>query len=149
MQAKPSLGRLTSGASVKMAALKFEAKIVTTANLDGEFLVVGFADQEAGAEVYLVLQRGLDFDEQDVAHGMDTYHVEWCGQEHSRYGGISKFSLQSNHADIRFAPDAVQAFGGMDALTIFFQLTASKHLELRQTLEHIFEGTGCLVVADA
>lgn len=132
-----------------MAAFAFQAKSVTAADSDGEFLLVGFADREADAEVYLMIQRALEFDAQDVEHGMDTYYVEWSGQQCACYGGISKFSLQSNHAVITFAPDAAQVLGGMEALTISFQLTASKHLELRKALGRVFEGSGCLVVADA
>ncbi|MCS3746269.1 hypothetical protein FHY18_001830 [Xanthomonas arboricola] len=132
-----------------MTAFAFQANIVTTANTDGGFLLVGFADREADAEVYLVLQRGLDLDGQDVEHGMDTYYVEWSGQQYACYGGISRFSLRSNRAVITFAPDAAGVLGGMEALTISFQLEASRHLALREALERVFEGSDCLVVADA
>lgn len=115
---------------------------------DGECHLVGFADHAFDATTYLLLQRALAFDEQDVALGMDTYHVEWCGQETSGYGGISQFMLQSGHAQVAFAPNSAAALAGMELLTISFQLTPSEHLALRDVLGHIFEGSGCLVVAD-
>ena len=129
-----------------MGSFAFEAQSVVVAHPEGEFHLVGFADHESNTKVYLMLQRALAFDEQDVALGMDTYQIEWCGQENSGYGGISQFSLQPNYAEIAFSPDAV---GNMDSLTISFQLTPSEHLALREALGRIFEGSDCLVVADA
>lgn len=96
-----------------------------------------------------MLQRALEFDEQDVSLGMDTYHVEWCSQENSGYGGISQFLLNSDSAEIAFAPDAADALGGMRHLTIFFQVSPHEHLALRKALYLIFEGSDCFVVADA
>ena len=132
-----------------MGSFAFEATSVAVADPDGDFHVVGFADHASNTKYYLILQRALEFDEQDVALGMDTYHIEWCGQENSGYGGISHFSLQPSYAEIAFSPDAAEALGDMENLTISFQLKPSEHSALREALGHIFEGNGCLVVADA
>ena len=51
-------------------------------------------------------------------------------------------------AQVAFAPNSAAALAGMELLTISFQLTPSEHLALRDALGHIFEGSGCLVVAD-
>lgn len=51
-------------------------------------------------------------------------------------------------AQVAFAPNSAAALAGMELLTISFQLTPSEHLGLRDALGHIFEGSGCLVVAD-
>jgi len=132
-----------------MEPFAFEAKSVTVAHPDGECHLVGFADHEFNTKTYLMLQRALEFDEQDISLGMDTYHVEWCGQENSGYGGISQLLLNRGYAEITFARDAADALGGMGRLTISFQLTPSEHMALREALGHIFEGSGCFVVADA
>jgi hypothetical protein len=135
-----------------MNSFAFEAKSVAVEHPDGEFHLVGFADREFNTSIYLMLQRAFEHDEhdeQDVELGMDTYHVEWCDQQNSGYGGISQFVLKPTGAEITFAPDAAEALDGMGRLSIFFQLAPSEHLALREALGHIFEGSGCLVVADA
>lgn len=132
-----------------MESFAFEAKSVAVAHPDGDCHLVGFADRGFNTKTYLMLQRAMEFDEQDVSLGMDTYHVEWCGQENSGYGGISQFLLNRGSAEIAFAPDVAAALGGMGRLTISFHLTPSEHLALREALGHIFGGSSCLVVADA
>ncbi|MCL2309573.1 MAG: Imm10 family immunity protein [Proteobacteria bacterium] len=119
------------------------------AHPDGVCHLVGFADHEFNTKTYLMLQRGFEFDEQDVELGMGTYHIEWCGQENSGYGGISQFLLERNCADITFTSGTAEALGGMERLTISFQLMSPEHSALREALEFIFEGSGCLSVADA
>jgi hypothetical protein len=111
--------------------------------------LVGFADQAPDTKTYLLLQRAFAFDEQDVALGMDTYHVEWCGQHTSGYGGISRFQLNPGHAQVTFAPGSPVARGGIARLTIAFQLTAPEHLALQDALRDIFEGSDCVLLTDA
>lgn len=131
-----------------MKSVAFEAKSIAVAHPEGEFHLVGFADHESDAENYFMLQRALEFDEQDASLGMDTYHIEWSGQENSGYGGISQFSLARDRAEIAFAPAGAGALGGLELLSISFQLTPSEHSALLKALVHIFEGSGCLVIAD-
>ncbi|MDV2453156.1 Imm10 family immunity protein [Xanthomonas hortorum] len=118
------------------------------APVDDGFYLIGFSDCEVNAETYLTLQRALTFDEQDVAFGMDTYHVEWCSQERSSYGGISQFTLRPSSAEIAFSSSAARALGGMERLSISFQLTPFEQHALRDALGYIFGGDGCLVMAD-
>ncbi len=141
--------RFPSSLDIEMDLFAFEAKSVAVEHPDGEFHLVGFADHEFNTNIYLMLQRAFEFDEQDVELGMDTYHVEWCGQESSRYGGISQFVLKPNGAEITFVPDTAETLDGMGRLSIFFQLAPSEYLALREALNRIFEGSGCLLVADA
>ncbi|WP_369979331.1 Imm10 family immunity protein [Xanthomonas bundabergensis] len=132
-----------------MTSFALEAKSVAVAHPEGEFHLVGFANHESDVECYFMLQRALEFDEQEVSLGMDTYHVEWCGQENSGYGGISRFLLFRDHAEITFAPGGAGALGGLELLGISFELTPSEYSALLEALADIFEGSGCLVVADA
>lgn len=55
-----------------MRSLVLEAKSVAVAHPDGGIHLIGFADSEFNTSTYLVLQRSLEFDEQDSALGMDT-----------------------------------------------------------------------------
>lgn len=132
-----------------MNSFAFEATSVAVEHPDGEFHLVGFADREFDTNIYLMLQRALEHDNQDVELGMDTYHVEWCDQENAGYGGISQFVLGRDGAQIMFTPDVAHALDGMERLSISFRLAPSEYFALREALGHIFEGSGCLVVADA
>ena len=131
-----------------MTTFAFEAKCVAVECLDVETQLVGFADQEFDTRTYLMLQRAFEHDAQDVETGMDTFHVEWCSEDASDYGGIARFVLRADGADVRFEPEAADALG-MQHLTIAFHLSAQEHEALREGLGQIFRGTDCLVIADA
>jgi hypothetical protein len=132
-----------------MTAFTFQASCVVSKHPDGEFHLVGFADQEHGTQVYLMLQRSFEEDAQDAKLGMNTYHVEWCSQERSGYGGISQFTLKPGGAEIAFQSEMATALGGMKHLSIAFQLPAGDRATLEEVLKHIFSGSSCFEVADA
>jgi len=131
-----------------MTSFLLKAESVAVEHPERECHLVGFAGQSSGTTTYFLLQRAFAFDAQDVAMGMDTYHVEWSGQETSGYGGISQFLLSRSHARITFAPDSPMARGGVAILTILFQLVPSEYLALQDALHHIFQGSDCHFVAD-
>lgn len=130
-----------------MSKFAFEAKCVATEQHDGEFHLVGFAEDKFDTHLYLMLRRNFEDDEQDRALGMGTYHVEWCDQGMSGYGGISQFMLGPTGAEIWFEPKAAMRFDGLEHLSISFQLSQSELRTLRDALEDIFDCGGCLVVA--
>jgi hypothetical protein len=132
-----------------MAAFAFQASCVVSRHPDAVCHLVGFADQEHDAKLYLMLQRSFEDDEQDVNLGINTYHVEWCDQEHSGYGGIARFTLKPNLAEIAFQPEMATVLGGIKHLSIAFQLPAGERAALREALTHIFSGGSCLDLADA
>ena len=132
-----------------MTTVAFKAKCVVTKHLHGDCHLVGFADQKFDTQLYLMLQRAFEYDEQDVALGMDTYHVEWCGQEHSGYGGISKVVLYPARIEVMFQPQMASELGGVDRLEVEFKLAPARQKTLWKALEVVFEGSGCLEVADA
>lgn len=129
-----------------MNVFAFEAKNVAVERQEGGLQLVGFADQESDPQLYLVLQRAL---EQDRTLGMDTFYVEWRGQEGSGYGGISRFELDRNGAKVLFEPGMAAVLDGIELLTIRFRLSQGEFLALHEALGHIFNGTDCLVVAGA
>jgi hypothetical protein len=132
-----------------MGTFAFEARCVAVGHPQGECHLVGFADEKFDTRLYLLLQRAFEHDAQDVAHGMDTFHVEWCNQEDSDYGGIARFVLGPAGAEVTFEDDAAEALGGMKHLSIAFQLDPPEWLALREVLRNIFAGSDCLVVDGA
>lgn len=132
-----------------MSTFTLEAQCVTSEHPDGECHLVSFADRNHGTKLYLMLQRAFEHDEQDVALGMDTFHVEWCGQKGSRYGGIHKFEIRPGMAEIAFDTETAELFDGLTRLRISFQLPPAEYAALQEALGHIFRGSGSLQVVDA
>lgn len=131
-----------------MGTFAFEAKCVVTEHPEGDCHLVGFADDKFDTRVYLMLQRAFEHDEQDVELGMDTYHVEWCSQDNSGYGGISQFVLGPDGANVTFEPEAVDELDGMEHLAISFRVSPAEFVTLQEALGRIFEGSSCFVVTD-
>jgi hypothetical protein len=132
-----------------MSTFAFDAACVAIDQPDGEFDLVGFADNAQDPESYLILQRALEFDEQDISLGMNTYHVEWCDQEYSGYGGISRAMLTPCSIQFVFDTMGIGFLGGLEALKISLRLQHGQFAELSRVLGRIFEGSDCLFVADA
>ncbi|AVP96791.1 hypothetical protein C7S18_06070 [Ahniella affigens] len=132
-----------------MSTFAFDAARVAIEQPDNQFDLVGFADSNFGPESYLILQRAFEFDEQDTSLGMNTYHVEWCDQGNSGYGGVSRAMLTPSSVEFVFDSEGAEFLGGLRALKISFQLEPAQFAELSRALERVFEGSGCLVIADA
>lgn len=147
-EADPTHLPMDQQAGIGMAPFVLQAESVAIGHPEKLCHLVGFADQALDIRPHLLLQRAFAFDAQDVAMGMDTYHVEWCSQETSGYGGISQFRLSPGHAQVKFSPDSPVARGGVASLTIVFQLTAPEHLALQDVLRQIFDGSDCDLLTD-
>ena len=132
-----------------MNRFAFHANCVATSHPEGFCHLVGFADEKYETQTYFMLQRDFESDEQDVELGMDTYHVEWCGQGQSGYGGIQSLSLGRTSATVVFDAQGAADLGGLEELAISFDLSAQEHAELQQALAEIFLGTDCLRCVDA
>ena len=131
-----------------MTTFAYEAKCVVMEHPDRVCYLVGFADKAIDTNLYLMLQRAFGHDDLDTEQGRDTFHVEWFSQKYSGYGGIMRFELKPNGAYVTFNAK-VSSELGMDHISIAFQLDQGEFFALRAALGHIFDGTGCLVVADA
>lgn len=133
-----------------MPTFSFTATCIPTQDPEGFCHLVGFADKEHDTAHYLMLQRAFkeDEDEQDEALGMDTYHAEWCGQQNACYGGIARFVLKRDGAQITFKPEAVQDMDGLEHLSIAFDLSDDEYGVLKNALTEIFAGESCFELAD-
>ena len=58
--------------------------------------LVGFADDKNEPEEYVIVERALEFDEQDIKLGMDSYYFEYSDQSNSGYGLCDKVILRQN-----------------------------------------------------
>lgn len=96
-----------------------------------------------------MLQRGIEDDAQDRQMGMDTYYVEWCDQGWSLYGGVEAFFLGQSSAHVVFTPLGAERLGGLEQLSIDFQVSEVEWHALYGALAAIFRGTDRLAVADS
>jgi len=110
---------------------------------DSEAWLVGFADAEFNPRRYLLLQRAKSPQDQDIALGLDGYHVEVDDQGKSRYGGIRSFELFPDHVIVEFDDEALSVFGGEKAIVVEFALRQQQLDQLRDSLARIFKGCEC------
>ena len=57
---------------------------------------VGLADDKNEPKEYVIVERALEFDEQDIKLGMDSYYFEYSDQSNSGYGLCDKVILRQN-----------------------------------------------------
>ncbi len=75
----------------------FEVKSINVStNQDDGYKMIAIADQEENIENYIILQRALHFDEQDVELGMDSYYFEYNDQSCSGYGICKEVILSAD-----------------------------------------------------
>jgi Immunity protein 10 len=110
---------------------------------DPDFIVVGFAWKGRDPYHYRTLQRAYEFDEQDVALGMDSYHVEKDDQKYSAYGGILRFQLHRDRALISLDTKTARKLDGEPELEIRFDLGDEQFEDLRAGLTAVFKGFDC------
>ena len=61
-----------------------------------QFIFIGFADDKNEPKEYVIVERALEFDEQDIKLGMDSYYFEYSDQSNSGYGLCSKVVIRQN-----------------------------------------------------
>ncbi|WP_371291786.1 Imm10 family immunity protein [Bacteroides sp.] len=69
--------------------------VVYEVTVDNSYLI-GFADNKNEPNEYVIIERALEFDEQDIKLGMDSYYFEYSDQSNSGYGLCSKVILRQS-----------------------------------------------------
>jgi hypothetical protein len=125
--------------------VQFTANTVVVDDSDDEFILVGFADEQDGAyREALHFQRSHEFDEQDVALGMDSVYAERNDQSQSGYGGVQRVELHPNRVRVLIGDELAERMGTAE-FDITFTLPFAEFEPLREALRAVFEGFGCLV----
>ncbi|MCE9531482.1 MAG: hypothetical protein K8T89_10230 [Planctomycetes bacterium] len=125
--------------------VQFTANTVVVDDSDDEFILVGFADAQDGAyREALHFQRGYEFDEQDVALGMDSVYAERNDQSQSGYGGVGRVELYPERVRVVVQGEVAEAMGCTE-FVITFALSAEEFVRLREGLRLVFAGFGSLV----
>lgn len=119
----------------------FHAKSINIENMDDCYLVIFYNIGE-----YFLLQKAYDFDEKDQQNGMNTYHIEYCDQSQSLYGGIDSIVLYRNKVDIELNEEAAKQLKINKKLSIGFTLNDENYKNLEIQLKNIFTDDKCLSV---
>lgn len=79
-----------------MQKIQFTAIEVENAPNEYDILMIGFYSENH----YFMIQHSDEHDEEDIAAGMDTYHIERDDQSYSGYGGVQQVQLRRNQIQI-------------------------------------------------
>ena len=95
--------------------------------------LIGFADNKNELKEYVIVERALEFDEQDIELGMDSYYFEYSDQSNSGYGLCTKVILRQN--EIVF----LTKHKCMDSITVSYKENIIEDInEYRKILSNIF-----------
>ena len=120
--------------------VRFTANTVVVDDSDDEFIVVGFADEHEGQyRDAIQFQRSYQFDDQDVALGMNQVYIERGIQSGSAYGGIDVVELYLEYMRVVVSGATAQSLGD-DEFQIEFSLPEAELLRLRDGMRRVFEG---------
>lgn len=125
--------------------VRFTANTVGMDYSDDEFISVGFADELYGEyRDQLYFQRTHEFDEQDVALGMDGVCVERNDQSEGGYGGVERVELHADRIRVRLSGDVAKRTGDGE-FEIAFPLTPDEFETLRIGSRAVFAGFDTLI----
>lgn len=119
------------------------AKSIVLEDPEGQSHFLGLADDAETPAAYLILSRVREYDEQDHALGMATYHIEFSGQGMSGYGGIREARLSKGRLDLQFDEKGMEFLGGLESLTVGFSEDQVTFKMLKKVLSDIFGGSDC------
>jgi hypothetical protein len=71
------------------------------ANIEENVITVGFADNEFETKEYILLQKNISPDKQEIELGHDKIYIEYKDQLYSNYGGIEEIVLNNKNIKIR------------------------------------------------
>ena len=98
--------------------------------------LVGFADDKNEPKEYVIVERALEFDEQDIKLGMDSYYFEYSDQSNSGYGLCDKVILRQN--EIVFSAKH-KCMDDITSITVSYKDNAIEDVnEYRKMLSNIF-----------
>jgi hypothetical protein len=112
---------------------EFFAELVTCEKGD-ESLTIGFSDNGDAPDSYVILEKALEFDKQDIDLGMDTYYLEYNGI--SDYGVCEKVILKKT--SILFSLKDYFIDDVSEIMISFSENSITDKKEFVETLRNIF-----------
>ena len=109
--------------------------IVYEVTEDNSFLIC-FADDKNEPNEYVIVERALEFDEQDIKLGMDSYYFEYSDQSNSGYDLCSKVALHQNEIVFSIKHKCIN---DITSITVSYKENVIEDIkEYRKMLSNIF-----------
>lgn len=125
--------------------VRFTANTIVVDDSDGEFILVGFADEQDGeCREALHFQRSRETTAKDAALGMDGVYAERNGQSQGGYGGVARVELYPSRVRVAVNGELAARMGTPE-FDIGFSLPLAEFERLRDGLRVVFAGFGSLV----
>lgn len=125
--------------------VRFTANTVMVDDSNENFILVGFADKQDGHyQNVLQFQRSYEFDEQDVALGMNSVYIERNDQSQSGYGGVERVELHADRLRVVIGGLVAQRMGDSE-FEIKLSLAPEEFERLRRALRVVFQGFNSLI----
>jgi hypothetical protein len=71
-------------------------KVTYEINTEEDYYMIGFSDNGDEPDQYVILQRAIVFDKQDIELGINTYYFEYLDQSNSGYGICKNVVIEKN-----------------------------------------------------
>jgi len=102
--------------------------------------MIGFADDEFDTKEHLLLQKSLEFDEQDKTLGQDKVHITYIDELYSAYGGVQKVILKSNSVEIQLSASTAKVLQTEEQIEILLAQQGTSNIEeLKHYLQLMFK----------
>lgn len=115
--------------------IKFTANHIVYELTEDNSYLVGYADDKNDTEEYVIIERALEFDEQDISLGMNSYYIEYADQSNSGYDICNNVILRQNKI-IFFVKNG--QMDGITSITVAYKENLIKDIkEYRKMLSDI------------
>ena len=118
--------------------IKFTAnKIAYESNVGENYNMIGFSDNGDDPNQYVIIQKAIAFDPQDIELGMDSYYFEYIDQSNSGYDICRNASANKNSILFELKENAIE---GIESIEIVIENshTIENWEEFKSVFDEIF-----------
>ena len=103
---------------------------------ENNVFIIGFFNSETND--YFMIQDCLNYDEQDIQLGMNSYYIELNDQSNGGYGGIKNFELTRRNLKIDLDELGIKHLKH-NSILISFDCTHEEYKSLGESLEKVLK----------
>lgn len=106
---------------------------------DNDMVIVGFADNEFETKEYVLLQKSLTYDENDIKLGFHEVSITINDQIKSAYGGIKQIIVQPQKVRIHLKSDTAEKLRTDHTIDIVLAKEMSISQKVVEDLKYMFK----------
>ncbi len=97
--------------------IEFVANTITyETNEEENYYMIGFSDNGDEPEQYVIVQRAITFNKQDIELGMNSYYFEYASQSNSGYGICKRALAKKNKVIFELENNAIDDVKSIEIL---------------------------------